>query len=436
MSPKTPKSSKKKAKRSRNKKEKVVQEKTQVNSGQTIDKWIHNAGNQSKMEDSITSSAGSPDKSLKTNTTPVNATGTQLEGSFLTPKKPIVCDVLSTNVLASRLRSQSKSSKDSRSSDFRDQPFEHDDNSQSDSESEVQINITKNVVRSLKSQFELELQRIQQQLSKCNLLNNNTEASRAQSQKGIHTFQLLHKERRDKREHSNPERRPITSEWLKSDRRLGFDSFLHNKSAQPQQKIKTTKMPQSGQGASNEDSIQTILTTLMRLEQRITQIDTKISAAEVATTKLTSVETKIKNVETKLNNQHKKIKVLADQTETLIDTNDKMEIMEGIIIRQDQQIKELTDKIAKMEAKSLKNNIVISGLDYVEGEDCVETVTNFLSQKLKLTGNIAVRNAYRVGAGQNRAMIVTLANQKEKTRIFITLRISKVLKTQRNVDTP
>ena len=71
--------------------------------------------------------------------------------------------------------------------------------------------------------------------------------------------------------------------------------------------------------------------------------------------------------------------------------------------------------------KSQRANLFITGLEEDEDEspeNCKEIVTNFFSQTMKVSKSIELQSAKRVGTGDPRSMLVTLANANDKSSIY------------------
>lgn len=102
----------------------------------------------------------------------------------------------------------------------------------------------------------------------------------------------------------------------------------------------------------------------------------------------------------------------------LDDQEDKIDMLVGIIARQDIQIQALSNKWDAAFAKENKNNIIISGMAETQGENCFHEVANFLKAKLKVDTPVQLIQAYRMGQGKTRPMVAKLKDTADKAKIF------------------
>ena len=106
----------------------------------------------------------------------------------------------------------------------------------------------------------------------------------------------------------------------------------------------------------------------------------------------------------------------------------------GMTIKQDQELKECKKEIENLKFRMDRNLLRITGLEEKEGENCKEAVKTFFTQKLDIQQEIAMIDAYRVGKGQNRAILVYLQDPKIKGLIFKNT--SKLKDLKNNEDRP
>ena len=97
-------------------------------------------------------------------------------------------------------------------------------------------------------------------------------------------------------------------------------------------------------------------------------------------------------------------------------------ILLGIVSKQSKQIDVLSNKLEDMVTRSMKENIIISGIE--EGEEneetLEETVQKFFSEKMLITPRFDI--AHRIGEKREergpRPVVVKCASLKEKSRVF------------------
>lgn len=101
----------------------------------------------------------------------------------------------------------------------------------------------------------------------------------------------------------------------------------------------------------------------------------------------------------------------------------------GIMVRQDEEISNLKRILGQMYTKSVKNNLLISGLDKKRAENPAWMALEFFKVNLKITRAIPIIRAYRVGQGSPRVIVVELENPDDKVAIFQKV---SLLKGQKN----
>ena len=87
----------------------------------------------------------------------------------------------------------------------------------------------------------------------------------------------------------------------------------------------------------------------------------------------------------------------------------------------------LNEKILQMQTRSMKRNVILSGIEEQKHEDCEKLSKSFFSLKLGVD-DIQVKLAHRLGRGSNRPLIVKLANVRQKSLIFGSVSKLKGLK--------
>ena len=98
----------------------------------------------------------------------------------------------------------------------------------------------------------------------------------------------------------------------------------------------------------------------------------------------------------------------------------KINIITKAIVKHDKTINTVTNKVNSIEARSMKANIIISGIKEAEGKDCKQTVTDFFKQKLKIPQEIPIQTAHRIGNKEkgNCSLAVKLSDVAQKALIF------------------
>ena len=109
-----------------------------------------------------------------------------------------------------------------------------------------------------------------------------------------------------------------------------------------------------------------------------------------------------------------------------------MENLANIVVKQEQIIKEQGNKIVNLEKRMNQSNVIIKGISEQKEEDCVGVVKDFFTEKLKLTDQIQIANAYRLGHGKNRPLVVQLYSVRTKNKVFAYAKNLKGVKNERD----
>lgn len=127
------------------------------------------------------------------------------------------------------------------------------------------------------------------------------------------------------------------------------------------------------------------------------------------------VETKMSRIEVVQSQESVRVRGIV---ESLDDQQDKIDMLIGIVARQDVQIKALQNRWDTAYAKDSRSNIIINGLTEIQGENCHHEVGNFIKNVLKVEKVIAVQHAFCIGKGQNKAMVAKLKNTEDRAEVF------------------
>lgn len=104
--------------------------------------------------------------------------------------------------------------------------------------------------------------------------------------------------------------------------------------------------------------------------------------------------------------------------ESLDNQQDKIDMLIGIVAKQDVQIKALQSRWDAAYAKESKDNIVINGLSETQGENCYHEVGNFFKNILKVEKPIQIQKAHRMGKGNNKPILAQLKHSDDRAKIY------------------
>ena len=105
--------------------------------------------------------------------------------------------------------------------------------------------------------------------------------------------------------------------------------------------------------------------------------------------------------------------------------NDKIERIEEVsinlvqaAIKAEERVDDLDKKLERMEDRSAKGCFRLYGITEHKDEKPKDVIANFFKEKLKITGEVEIQTAYRVGKGKARPMFVKLYDSNETAAIL------------------
>ena len=115
----------------------------------------------------------------------------------------------------------------------------------------------------------------------------------------------------------------------------------------------------------------------------------------------------------------------------LTEVKDNNKIVKKAVIANDKGVRKNTDKINQLEVRMLKNNMMITGIKEMKDENCVDKVTKFLTECMKISKKIVINAAYRIGKRENdRPIVIKLADAGDKAIIYKHVKNLKELKNE------
>ena len=92
---------------------------------------------------------------------------------------------------------------------------------------------------------------------------------------------------------------------------------------------------------------------------------------------------------------------------------DQVELLTNAAIHNEERIDSVSNNMVRMELRAMRKNLMISGLDETADENCIEVVSSLFNDMLKIS-KIEVEDAFRIGSGNTRMMLVRLCDPKDK----------------------
>ena len=149
------------------------------------------------------------------------------------------------------------------------------------------------------------------------------------------------------------------------------------------------------------------------------QLNSTLGTLQTQVTDLNSLKGKVENFSIEW-------KESVDQS--IIDLDDKndqqdfrVKLLTNMVIRQDERIKTLEDRLTAAYQREIKANLKISGLVEKPGETretLFEMVKQFLKNEMSITQEIEVRDVFRIGSGVARQVMIKLKYPNDKLTIM------------------
>ena len=101
-----------------------------------------------------------------------------------------------------------------------------------------------------------------------------------------------------------------------------------------------------------------------------------------------------------------------------------LDVVQGMSARNGEKTSGLHERVLEMECKLMGNDLVFHGIPEVLGTatgSLLETITGFLTKRMKVDGRTDIEKCFRVGAkrqGVNRPIIVSLVRESDKFKIL------------------
>lgn len=156
-----------------------------------------------------------------------------------------------------------------------------------------------------------------------------------------------------------------------------------------------------------------LVNMITRLQTSVDGIQKEIRGQQVVSlnlrSDLESVEESVSNNSNEIHSLHVELKEYKFQ----------LKLASNMLIRQEQQIEILNRKVTEIQQREMNANIVITGLDENPRENCIQKFNNFVQHKLEIQELLPAKQAFRLGNGKNRPMVVELRHpETDKRKIF------------------
>lgn len=195
----------------------------------------------------------------------------------------------------------------------------------------------------------------------------------------------------------------------------GMEGNSHDKN------LKASTMPTVQEEKERHDSQSTccpnndkLIGLIENLQKTVEGIDKKFTDHVAAQVKTDQRVDKIEEQQEIDRNEMKELSLSIQQYQV------KVDILSDIVVKQHQQLEDLKQQVTETQVRTMKCNLIITGIPYRPNESCVRAVNDFIVQKLQITDKlIPIESAFCYGGkGKNRPMVVILRHAEDKAAIF------------------
>ena len=185
---------------------------------------------------------------------------------------------------------------------------------------------------------------------------------------------------------------------------------------------------QSEEETELEDSDYEVVVNNKRRKTRETQRQGHLEDAEETQRKLVEGvdfdnldDTEVRQVLKQVCIELRALKIQFKQQETKAANNkDDIALTKKVVIKHDRKLQTIDSKVNKVEVSIARPYLIITGIIEKKGENCKELVKAFFAQQMKITEEIAITTAHRVGkTGQdNRDIRCCLSDVGDKATVY------------------
>lgn len=156
----------------------------------------------------------------------------------------------------------------------------------------------------------------------------------------------------------------------------------------------------------------TLIGMISGLKASVDGVLKKFSTQEIVTS---NTSHRVQDLQDKFEKQEEEIDDLGKE---LHETKFQLKMVSNIVIKQDQQIAILQQKISDMQKREMAANIVVSGIPESNNENPIAAFNKFVQEGLEIQELIPANKAFRIGSGKNRPLLVELRHGENKRKLF------------------
>ena len=111
---------------------------------------------------------------------------------------------------------------------------------------------------------------------------------------------------------------------------------------------------------------------------------------------------------------------------------DQIGLISNVLCRYEDRIEELSNKVTALEAKTMKNEIIIFGIIEEEGKTPLEQAEAFLKNTMQIASPLSIATAYWKGKTTHKPMVIKFTSPNAKSVVFSNVSKLKGVKNANN----
>lgn len=156
----------------------------------------------------------------------------------------------------------------------------------------------------------------------------------------------------------------------------------------------------------------TVISMISKLQKSIDGVLKKVSQQEIVSS---NASHRIDDLEEQVTQNGNEID---DVNKELQETKFQLRVVTDIVIKQDEQIGFLKQKINEIQKREMSPNVIVSGILESKNEKPMILFNDFVQKGLEIQELIPANRAFRIGSGRNRPLLVELRHTESKNKLF------------------
>ena len=196
-----------------------------------------------------------------------------------------------------------------------------------------------------------------------------------------------------------------------------------------------TPIPSNSDLSDKIDNLTKMMTNMNKKLNKLDEIENKLNRLDNAvlavTVEVTAMKGKVQEMEesmTFINNEFESNKdEISTVKDCLVELNEKVDTADGNVtdLKSDLNTlnagyEEIKNKQVMLEARSMRDNLLFTGISELENENTEDVVKLFIKREMKINDDIAFERVHRIGQkqrGKHRAIVAKFSSFKEKEEV-------------------